>query len=297
VHINEFVKLGGEQLVPYEKEKIRVVARETNEELRAIKADPAEGFDIGAILSIAIKKAIPWWCNSHPQCWEQMVHKWCGAEWAEMHNACRERRLMMPGAPDHQGNLSLDQYAARWSAAHDGQPCSQFKAWAMTHKGKTTSDVDYNPEDPPSTYTNETVHNRLSQYTEMARSVHGPEYDPTTAELDPEVIMRVGGGKKHGRYWIADSTLDTATTPTLAQIRARSTSSCPPIRPRPGTAQHRMETTQAQLEEEKRQREEMEVRTEHEQQRMVAERQRMVAERQRMELMFQWMQNLGASMG
>ena len=114
----------------------------------------------------------------------------------------------------------------------------------MAHKGKATSDVDYNPKDPPSAYTNETVHNRLSQYTEMARSVHGPEYDPTTAELDPEVIMRVGGGKKHGRYWIADSTLDTATTPTLAQIRARSTSSCPPICPRPGTAQHRMETIQ-----------------------------------------------------
>ncbi|GJN30749.1 hypothetical protein PR202_gb19084 [Eleusine coracana subsp. coracana] len=65
--INEFVKLGGEQLVPYyadilgailpcisdEEEKIRVVARETNEELRAIKADPTEGFDIGAILTIA----------------------------------------------------------------------------------------------------------------------------------------------------------------------------------------------------------------------------------------------------
>ncbi|KAG1334863.1 hypothetical protein COCNU_03G009820 [Cocos nucifera] len=65
--INEFVKLGGDQLVPYyadilgailpcisdKEEKIRVVARETNEELRAIRADPAEGFDIGAILSIA----------------------------------------------------------------------------------------------------------------------------------------------------------------------------------------------------------------------------------------------------
>ena len=36
---------------------------------------------------------------------------------------------------------------------------------------------------------------------------------------------------------------------------------------------------------------------EQEQQRMVAERQRMEADRQRMELMFQWMQNLGASMG
>lgn len=29
------------------------VARETNEELRTIKAEPAEGFDVGAILSIA----------------------------------------------------------------------------------------------------------------------------------------------------------------------------------------------------------------------------------------------------
>ncbi|KAI7994117.1 hypothetical protein LOK49_LG11G00634 [Camellia lanceoleosa] len=65
--INEFVKLGGDQLVPYyadilgailpcisdKEEKIRVVAHETNEELRAIKADPAEGFNVEAILSIA----------------------------------------------------------------------------------------------------------------------------------------------------------------------------------------------------------------------------------------------------
>ncbi|KAI3733778.1 hypothetical protein L6452_13234 [Arctium lappa] len=64
--INEFVKLGGDQLVPYyadilgailpciadKEEKIRVVARETNEELLAIEADPAEGFDVGAILTI-----------------------------------------------------------------------------------------------------------------------------------------------------------------------------------------------------------------------------------------------------
>ncbi|ERM95858.1 protein VAC14 homolog isoform X1 [Amborella trichopoda] len=73
--INEFVKLGGDQLVPYyadilgailpcisdKEEKIRVVARETNEELRAIKADPAEGFDIGAILSIARRQLSSEW--------------------------------------------------------------------------------------------------------------------------------------------------------------------------------------------------------------------------------------------
>ncbi|CAN1138320.1 Protein VAC14 homolog [Linum perenne] len=73
--INEFVKLGGDQLVPYyadilgailpcisdKEEKIRAVARETNEELRAINAVPAEGFDVGAILSIARRQLSSEW--------------------------------------------------------------------------------------------------------------------------------------------------------------------------------------------------------------------------------------------
>ncbi|KAG2701547.1 hypothetical protein I3760_06G050600 [Carya illinoinensis] len=73
--INEFVKLGGDQLIPYyadilgailpcisdKEEKIRVVARETNEELRSIKADPAEGFDVGAILTIARRQLSGEW--------------------------------------------------------------------------------------------------------------------------------------------------------------------------------------------------------------------------------------------
>ncbi|XAR63679.1 hypothetical protein NMG60_11023704 [Bertholletia excelsa] len=73
--INEFVKLGGDQLVCYyadilgailpciadKEEKIRVVARETNEDLRAINADPADGFDIGAILFIARRQLSSEW--------------------------------------------------------------------------------------------------------------------------------------------------------------------------------------------------------------------------------------------
>jgi hypothetical protein len=35
----------------------------------------------------------------------------------------------------------------------------------MPHKGKVTFDVDYNPEDPPSAYSNATVHSRLNEYT------------------------------------------------------------------------------------------------------------------------------------
>jgi hypothetical protein len=114
----------------------------------------------------------------------------------------------------------------------------------MAHKGKATSSVDWHSEDPAESYTNETIHEHLSQYTEMAMTVHGSEYDPSTADLDGQIVMRVGGGKKHGRYWIGDSTLDSATTPTLSEIRARSMSASPAIRPRPDTATHRVAALQ-----------------------------------------------------
>jgi hypothetical protein len=114
----------------------------------------------------------------------------------------------------------------------------------MAHQGKATSTVDWHPEDPAESYTNEGVSEHHSQYTEMARAVHGPEYDPTTANLDGEIVMRVGEGKKHGWYWIGNSTLDSASTPTLSQIRARSTSASPAIRTRPETSTHRVAALQ-----------------------------------------------------
>jgi hypothetical protein len=66
----------------------------------------------------------------------------------------------------------------------------------------------------------------------MAQEVHATEYDPSTEQIDPDVLMRVGGGKRHGRYWIADGTIDSSSTPTLFQVRGRSTGSSPAIRPR-----------------------------------------------------------------
>src|SRR6187455_1642901 len=86
----------------------------------------------------------------------------------------------------------------------------------MAHKGKATSDVTYNPDDGPEAYTNPAVHSRLSEYTAMAKEVHGPDYDPRTEDIDGDVLMRVGGGKRHGRYWIADGAIDSSSTPTLS---------------------------------------------------------------------------------
>jgi hypothetical protein len=86
----------------------------------------------------------------------------------------------------------------------------------MAHKGKATSDVTYNPDDGPEAYTNPAIHSRLSEYTAMAKEVHGPNYDPRTEDIDGDVLMRVGGGKRHGRYWIADEAIDSSSTPTLS---------------------------------------------------------------------------------
>jgi hypothetical protein len=88
----------------------------------------------------------------------------------------------------------------------------------MVYKGKATSDVTYNPDDRPEAYNNPAVYNRLHDYTAMVQEVHGPEYNLRTEQIDPDVLMRVGGGTRHVRYWIADGAIDSSSTPTLSQV-------------------------------------------------------------------------------
>ncbi|CAN6238247.1 unnamed protein product [Urochloa humidicola] len=231
--------------------------------------------------------AVPWWCAMHPDAWRMMVDKWCDAGWVEQHDICRQRRLMMPGASHHQGSLTLDEYSERWSASHEGQELSKFQAWALSHKGKATSDVQYNANDPPEAYSNATIFSRLSSYSEVGKQLHGPDWDPSAHDIDGEVAMIAGGGKKHGRFLIGDSTVDTASTPSLSQIRARSTDSRPAVRERPTVAQMGVEAIQTQLEEERRRREKLEQRLQQvEAQREQAE----AAERARQQQMEQHMQ-------
>jgi hypothetical protein len=113
----------------------------------------------------------------------------------------------------------------------------------MAHKGNAKSDVTYNPNDRPEAYSNPTVYSRLSEYTAMAQEVHGPDYDPRTEDIDRgrDVLMRVREGKRHGRYWIADRAIESSSTSTLCQVRARSTSSRPTIRPRQDNSHHQIQ--------------------------------------------------------
>src|SRR6185312_11546652 len=104
-----------------------------------------------------------------------MVDKWISEDWARQHALCWERRLMMPGPAHHQGSRSLAEYNEIWvsslissfllklyfefllmilliswqSESHSGQSYNGFMAYAMSHMGKATSDVAYNPAAPP----------------------------------------------------------------------------------------------------------------------------------------------------
>jgi hypothetical protein len=89
----------------------------------------------------------------------------------------------------------------------------------MAHKGKAMSDVTYNLEDELEVYSNLDIHKRLTEYTTMAKEVHGPDYNLKTDDIDGDVLMRVGGGRRNGIYWIADGVNDSSSTPTLSQVR------------------------------------------------------------------------------
>jgi hypothetical protein len=55
------------------------------------------------------------------------------------------------------------------------------------------------------------------------------------------IFVRFRGGKRHRRYWIVDGAIDLSSTPTLSQVRARSTSPSPTIWPRRDNSRHHMQ--------------------------------------------------------
>jgi hypothetical protein len=75
----------------------------------------------------------------------------------------------------------------------------------------------------------------------MANMVHGPKYDPRTKHINGEVLMRVEGSKRHGRYWLADGAVNSSSTLTLSQVQARSTSASLAIRPQQDTSHYHVQ--------------------------------------------------------
>jgi len=85
--------------------------------------------------------------------------------------------------------------------SHGGHVVNEFTGYALAHKDKAmAADNVYDPADRPDAYTNASVYPKLVEYTSTARQRHGETFDPATDPLDTDLLMRLGGGKQHGRY-------------------------------------------------------------------------------------------------
>jgi hypothetical protein len=89
----------------------------------------------------------------------------------------------------------------------------------MAQKGKVTSDITYNPDDGPEAYRYLAVYSRLSEYTAMVQEVHGPNYDLRTEDIYGDVLMRVGGGKRHGRTGLSTGQLTCRPLPLCLRCK------------------------------------------------------------------------------
>ena len=116
--------------------------------------------------------------------------------------------------------------------------------WAMSHMGRASSSVSFDPAAPPKAYSDPNVYTKVQEYTSTVREIYGEYYNVRTEPIDAEAIMRLGGCKKHGRLWIANGAINSTIVPSLDAIRAWSTSSSQPIRPQPSPALQQVQALQ-----------------------------------------------------
>jgi hypothetical protein len=112
---------------------------------------------------------------------------------------------------------------------------NEFTGYVLSHQGKATDpDNVYDLAKGADAFTNPNTYEKVVQYTEAVRKRHDEAYNPATEPLDMDVLMRTGGGKQHGRYFLVHSVIDPTTVPTLREVcRSDSTTSSDvPIQPR-----------------------------------------------------------------
>ena len=127
---------------------------------------------------------------------------------------------------------------------------NEFTGYVLSHQGKATDPENiYDPTKGADAFTNPNAYEKVVQYTEAVRKRHGEAYDLATEPLDTDVLMRTGGGKQHGRYFLAHSVIDPATIPTLREVRRSDsmTSSDVPIQPRRPSSTQMMAVVQVTI--------------------------------------------------
>ena len=93
-------------------------------------------------------------------------------------------------------------------------------------KAFSESDLEH-----PENFTNISSHDKLVKYRDHGKAGKGEDFNPSEGPIDPELVMIAGNGRPHGSIAIGDGLLPCPSS--LRQIKARQTSSCPEITPRP----------------------------------------------------------------
>jgi glycerol dehydrogenase-like iron-containing ADH family enzyme len=86
----------------------------------------------------------------------------------------------------------------------------------MAHKAKTTSDVSYSVSDEPEAYNNPRFGRRIVEYIEACKQKYGEDDNPSEHDIDTDIVMALGGGKKHERLGLVttSSTVPARDLPT-----------------------------------------------------------------------------------
>jgi hypothetical protein len=66
---------------------------------------------------------------------------------------------------------------------------------------------------------NEGAGTRSKNYTSKFKQRNGEDADPLTSRLDVEAVMLAGEGKRNGRLYIADGSVNPSYIPHLRQLR------------------------------------------------------------------------------
>ncbi|KAI5018828.1 hypothetical protein ZWY2020_043716 [Hordeum vulgare] len=166
-------------------------------------------------------------------CWEALVDDWSIGQWRAVHDNVKDRRGQMVGVPHHQGSPNLFQSRRNWAHHNKMEVRELYDLYGMAHtasykKAKAFSESDL---DHPEKFTNISPHNKLVIYNDEGNNTRGEDFNPSQEPLDQELVMIFGGGRPYGSIAMADGLIRCPLT--LPEIKARQTSSCPGIRPRP----------------------------------------------------------------
>uniref|UniRef100_A0ACD6AAM8 Uncharacterized protein n=1 Tax=Avena sativa TaxID=4498 RepID=A0ACD6AAM8_AVESA len=222
--------------------------------------------------------------QASPEVFRAMVRYWTSTGFKKKHDLGVLKRAALKGGTHTQGNVTLACCIQKKKRETGVEP-SLFDVW--TDKRMVTD-----KEDGTKKWVSSCAEIRDKGYRDKYAEVNGKDVDPLTAPFDPEVAMLAGQGKKHGRLWIGDGSVDPLIVPSMRQVRRGRTSDMPQVETRPTVTSTAIDQIRAEVAAERRQREEAEANSRRMEEQIRQQKEMLTQQQQQMaknEKMMEWM--------